>query len=164
MNSEMKAPFTENLELTKVSSFKFSQLGSVQDCIFETVQVFCLVGDGPFSSFQGRASSASFFHTYLVQVVDDVRSLVGFDCLSPHVVSQAWSWSEHNLSRFTFCQEFSHQIRKIQASLFSILPPNSAVTGYAIDGHDLSVSSCLLSKRAPIRLTVSVLSLKLPKV
>ena len=152
MDSEMKAPFAENLELTKVSSFKFSQLGSVQDRIFETVQVFCLVGDGPFSSFQGRSLSDSSFHTYLVQLVDDVRSLA----LSPHVVSQAWSWSEHNLLCFTFCQEFSHQIRKVQASLSSILPPKSAVTGYAIDGHDLSMSSCLLTKSVP--------SLKLPKV
>ena len=41
--------------------------------------------DGPLSSFQGRSSSASFFHASLLQAIDGVMSVA----LCPQVVSQA---------------------------------------------------------------------------
>ena len=44
-----------------------------------------LIDDGPFSSSQGRSSSASFFHASLLQAIDSVMSLA----LCPQVVSQA---------------------------------------------------------------------------
>ena len=52
-------------------------------------QIHCsivhLIDDGPLSSFQERLSSASSFHTFLLQVIDGVMSLA----LCPQVVSQA---------------------------------------------------------------------------
>ena len=45
----------------------------------------CLSDDGPFSSFQGGASSTSSFHASLLQAIDGVMPLA----LCPRVVSQA---------------------------------------------------------------------------
>ena len=44
-----------------------------------------LIDDGPLSSFQGRSSSASSFHAFLLQAIDSLISLV----LYAQVVSQA---------------------------------------------------------------------------
>ena len=55
-----------------------------QCCLWNGSSVH-LIDDGPFSSFQGRLSSASSFHTSLLRVIDGVMSLV----LCPLVVSEA---------------------------------------------------------------------------
>ena len=52
---------------------------------FETVPMFVLTDDGPFSSFQGRSPSASSFHAFLHQQIKNVMSLA----LYAQVVSQA---------------------------------------------------------------------------
>ena len=44
-----------------------------------------LIDDGPLSSFQGRLSSTSSFHTSLLQAVDGAMSLA----LCPQIISQA---------------------------------------------------------------------------
>ena len=54
-----------------------------QRCLWNGSSV-CLTDDGPLSPFQRRSSSASSFHTSLLQAIDDVMSLA----LCQHVVSQ----------------------------------------------------------------------------
>ena len=55
-----------------------------QHCLWNSSNVL-LIDDGPLSSFQGRLSSASSFHTSLLQVIDGVMSLA----LCPLVVPEA---------------------------------------------------------------------------
>ena len=60
-----------------------------------------LIDAGPLSSFQGRSSTASSFHAFLLQAIDGVVSLA----LCPQVVSQA---SQHcRSSRRSFCSVVS---------------------------------------------------------
>ena len=47
-------------------------LRSVPNVAFETVPMLFLIDNGPLSSFPGRSSSASSFHSSLLQAVDGV--------------------------------------------------------------------------------------------
>ena len=60
-------------------------LRSFSKVAFETVPMFRLIDDDPFSSFQGRLASTSSFNTFLLQAINGVMSLA----LCPQVVSQA---------------------------------------------------------------------------
>ena len=56
------------------------QLKFPQRCLWNQTNVR-LIDDGPLSSFQGRSSSASSFHTSLLETIDVVMSLAWPQCL-----------------------------------------------------------------------------------
>ena len=59
----------------KVHMRSTPSLTQLPNVAFETVPVFSLTDDGPFSSFQGKSSSASSFHASLLQEIDGVNVL-----------------------------------------------------------------------------------------
>ena len=77
-------------------------LSSVQDGIGSNVR---LIDDVPFSSFQGRSSSASSFNASLVQAISGVMSLA----LCPQVVSQASQHFRSSEKQATYEGCFSRQ-------------------------------------------------------
>ena len=86
-----------------------------------------LIDDGPLSSLQGRSSSASSFHTALLQAIDGVVSFG----LCPQVMFQALSLSLTRLSNTSKALPFS----LILTSKVCILQQNSQIMATYLFHH-----------------------------
>ena len=103
-----------------------------------------LIDDGPLSSFQGRSSSASYFHVSLLQAIDSVTTLA----LCPHVVSQATQHFRSSEKQATFEGAFPASLSAWSFS-FTLTCPGQYTTSTFAKHMNVKVDVYLTRKALP---------------